>query len=79
MKDSSDESSLDKPTHNCMVSIISRTKIIKDELSPSDGFEMAESLGMKTEKKPKMMSINFQCNFPTLQKCKIKIKRLRNH
>jgi hypothetical protein len=50
MKDSSDESILVKPTPNCMVAIMSRTKIIKDELSPSDGFEMAESFGMKSKK-----------------------------
>jgi hypothetical protein len=53
MKDSSDESILDKPTPQCMEAIISRTKIIKDELSPSDGFEMTESFGMKTKKKTK--------------------------
>jgi hypothetical protein len=34
MKDYSDESILDKPTPKFMVAIISRTKIIKDELSP---------------------------------------------
>jgi hypothetical protein len=34
MKDSSHESILDKPTLTCLAAIISRTKIIKDELSP---------------------------------------------
>jgi hypothetical protein len=53
MKDSSDESILEKPTITCMAAIISRTKIIKDELSPSDGFEMAESFGMKNKNKTK--------------------------
>jgi hypothetical protein len=36
-----------------MVAIISRTKTINDKLSPSDGFEMAESFGMKSKKKTK--------------------------
>jgi hypothetical protein len=53
IKDSSDESILDKPTPKCMVAIISGTKFINDELSPSDGFEMAESFGMKSKKKTK--------------------------
>jgi hypothetical protein len=53
MKDSSDEYILDKPTLTCMAAIISRTKTIKDEISPSDGFEMSESFGMKTKKKTK--------------------------
>jgi hypothetical protein len=36
--DSSKESNLEKPTAQCMAAIISRTKIINDELSPTDGF-----------------------------------------
>jgi hypothetical protein len=78
MKDSSDESILDKPTHKCMAAIISRTKIINDKLSPPDGFKMSESFGIKSKRKPKMRTTNFQCKFPTFQKCKIKINRLRN-
>jgi hypothetical protein len=50
VKYSSDESILDKPTHHCMEAIISRTKIINDKLSPSDGFIMAESFGIKNKK-----------------------------
>jgi hypothetical protein len=38
---SSKESTLEKPTALCMAAIISRTEIINDELSPTDGFEMA--------------------------------------
>jgi hypothetical protein len=51
MEGYSDEPILDKPTHQCMAAIISRTKIINDKLSPSDGFEMDGSLGIKTKKK----------------------------
>jgi hypothetical protein len=46
MEDSSDETILDKPTHQCMAAIVSRTIIIYDKLSPSDGFEMDESFGI---------------------------------
>jgi hypothetical protein len=53
MKDSSDESILDKATSQCMAAIISRTKTIKDEISRSNGFEMAESFGIKNKKKTK--------------------------
>jgi hypothetical protein len=53
MEDSSDESILDKPTNQCMAAIISRAKIINDKLSPSDGFEMAESFGNKSKNKTK--------------------------
>ena len=42
---SSEESILDKPTHQCMAAIISRTKIINDKLSLTDGFDVAESFG----------------------------------
>jgi hypothetical protein len=33
-----------------MAAIISRTEIIHDELSPTDGFEMAEAFGIKSKK-----------------------------
>jgi hypothetical protein len=36
-----------------MAAIISRTEIINDELSPIDGFEMAEAFGIKSKKKTK--------------------------
>jgi hypothetical protein len=74
MKDSSDESILDKPTPKCMVAIISRTKIIRDELSPSDGFEMAESFGMKTKKKTKDEDHEFPMQIPHIAKMKNKDK-----
>jgi hypothetical protein len=41
LDDSSEESKLEKPSALCMAAIISRTEIINDELSPTDGFEMA--------------------------------------
>jgi hypothetical protein len=47
------ESNFEKPTAQCMAAIISRTEIINDELSPTDGFEMAEAFGMKSKKKTK--------------------------
>jgi hypothetical protein len=53
MEDSSDEPILDQPTHQCMAAIITRTKTINDKLSPSDGFERAESFGIKTKEKTK--------------------------
>jgi hypothetical protein len=34
-----------------MAAIISRTEILNDELSPTDGFEMAEAFGIKSKKK----------------------------
>jgi hypothetical protein len=36
-----------------MAAIFSRTEIMNDKLSPSDGFEMAESFGIKSKKKIK--------------------------
>jgi hypothetical protein len=36
-----------------MTTMISRTEIINDELSPTDGFEMAEAFGIKSKKKTK--------------------------
>jgi hypothetical protein len=41
------------PTTQCMAAIISRTEIINDELSPTDGFEMDEAFGTKYKKKTK--------------------------
>jgi hypothetical protein len=34
-----------------MAAIITITEIINDELSPTDGFEMAEAFGIKSKKK----------------------------
>jgi hypothetical protein len=77
MKDSSDESILDKPTPKCIVAIISRRKIIKVELSPSDGFEMAESFGMKTKKKPKDEDQEFPIQIPYIARMQDKDKSLK--
>jgi hypothetical protein len=77
MKDSSDESILDKPTPKCMAAIISRTKIIKDELSLSDGFEMAESFGMKTKKKTKDEDHELPIQIPYIAKMQDKDKLLK--
>jgi hypothetical protein len=79
MKDSSDESILDKPTPKCMAAITLRTIIINDNLPPFDGFEMAESFGIRTKKKTKDEDNEFPMKFPTLQKCKIKINRFRKN
>jgi hypothetical protein len=46
LDDSSEESNLGKTTSLCMAAIISRTEIINDELSPTDGFEMTEAFGL---------------------------------
>jgi hypothetical protein len=74
MKDYSDESILDKPTHQCMAAIISRTKIINDKLSPSDGFEMAESFGIKYKKKTKDEHHEFPMQIPYISKMQDKDK-----
>jgi hypothetical protein len=34
-----------------MEAIFSRTEIMNDEVSPTDGFEMAEAFGIKSKKK----------------------------
>jgi hypothetical protein len=56
-----------------VAAIISRSEILNDKLSATDGFEMAESFGIKLRRKPKMRTSNFLYKFPTLQKCKTKI------
>jgi hypothetical protein len=53
LDDSSEESRLKKPTAICMAAIISRTEIINNKLSPTDGFEMDEAFGIKSKKKTK--------------------------
>jgi hypothetical protein len=77
MKDSSDESILDKPTHQCMEAIISRTKNINDKLSPSDGFEMAESFGNKSKKKTKDEDHEFPMQISYIAKMQDKDKSLK--
>jgi hypothetical protein len=55
---------------------ISRSEILNEKLSVTDGFAMAEYFGVKTkERKPKMRITSFPCKFPTLQKCKEQIIR----
>jgi hypothetical protein len=68
MEDSSDKSILDKTKHQCMAAIISRTKIINDKLSPSDGFEMDESFGIKSKKKTKDEDHEFKIKINRLEK-----------
>jgi hypothetical protein len=58
-----------------VAAIISRSEILNDKLSATNGFEMGESFGIKTKRKPKMRTMNFPCKLPTLQKCKTKINR----
>jgi hypothetical protein len=77
MEDSSGEPILDKPTHQCMAAIISRTKIINDKLSPSDGFEMAESFGIKTKEKTKDEDYKFPMQFPYIAEMQNKDKSLK--
>jgi hypothetical protein len=73
MEDSSDESILDNPTHQCMVAIISRTKNINDKLSPSDGFEMTESFGIKSKNKTKDEDHLFPMQIPYIAKMQDKL------
>jgi hypothetical protein len=66
LDDSSQESNLEKPTAQCMAAIISRTKIINQELSANDGFEMAEAFGIKSKKKTKDEEYEFPVQIPYL-------------
>jgi hypothetical protein len=77
IKDSSDESILDKPTHQCMAAIISRKKIINDTPFPSDGFEMAESFGIKSKKKTKDEDHEFPMQIIYIAKTQDKDKSLK--
>jgi hypothetical protein len=61
-----------------MVAIISRSEILDDKLSSTDGFEMAESFGIKSKKKTKDEEYEFPMQIPyitKMQKCKIQINR----
>jgi hypothetical protein len=59
-----------------MAAIISRTEIIDYELSPTDGFEMAEAFGMKSKKKTKDADYEFPMQVPFIAKMQtIKEKR----
>jgi hypothetical protein len=77
MEDSSDEPILDKPTHQCMAAIILRTKIINDKLSPSYGFEMAESFCIKTKEKTKDEDYEFPMQIPYIAEMQNKDKSLK--
>jgi hypothetical protein len=68
LDDSKIESKFEKPTAQCMAAIISRTEINDYELSPADGFEMAESFGMKSKKKTKDEDYEFPMQIPFIAK-----------
>jgi hypothetical protein len=61
-----------------MAAIISRTEIINDELSPTDGFEMAEAFGIKFKKKTKNEDYEFPMQIPFIAKMQNKDKSLMN-
>jgi hypothetical protein len=76
LDDSTKESNSEKPTAQCMAAIISRTEIIYDELSPTDGFEMAEAFGIKSKKKTKDEDYEFPMQIPYIAKIQDKDKSL---
>jgi hypothetical protein len=57
-----------------MAAIISRTEIINDELSPTDGFEMAEAFGLKSKNKTKDEDYEFPMKIPYIAKMQDKDK-----
>jgi hypothetical protein len=57
-----------------MTAIISRTEIINDELSLTDGFEMAEAFGIKSKKKTKDEDYEFPMQIPYIAKFQDKDK-----
>jgi hypothetical protein len=59
-----------------MAAIISRTEIIHDELSPTDGFEMAEAFGIKSKNKTKDEEYEFPMQIPYIEKMQNKEKSL---
>jgi hypothetical protein len=72
--DSSDEYNLERPTTQCMAAIISRSEILNDKLSATDGFEMPESFGIKTKKKTKDENYEFLMQIPYIAKMQDKDK-----
>jgi hypothetical protein len=58
-----------------MEAIISRTEIINDELSPTDGFELAESFGIKSKKKTKDEDYEFPMQITYIEKVQNKDNR----
>jgi hypothetical protein len=59
-----------------MAAIISRTEMINDELSPTDGFEMAEALGLKSKNKTKDEDYKFPMQIIYIAKMQDKDKSL---
>jgi hypothetical protein len=59
-----------------MTAIISRTETINDELSPTDGFEMAEAFGIKSKKKTKDEDYEFPMQIPYIEKMQDTYKSL---
>jgi hypothetical protein len=76
LDDSSEESNLERPTTLCMAAKISRTEMINDELSPTDGFEMVEAFGIKSKKKTKDEDYEFPMQIPYIAKIQDKDKSL---
>jgi hypothetical protein len=59
-----------------MAAVHSRSEILDDKLSATDGFEMAESFGIQSKKKTKDEDYEFPMQISyiaKMQKCKIKI------
>jgi hypothetical protein len=67
---------LEKTTALCMAATTSRTEIISDELSPTDGFEMAKAFGIKSEKKTKDENYKLPMQIPYITKMQNKDKSL---
>jgi hypothetical protein len=61
-----------------MAAIISRTEITNQELSPTDGFDMAESFGIKSKNKTKDEDYDFSLQIPYIAKMQDKDKLLMN-
>jgi hypothetical protein len=59
-----------------MAAIISRTEILDYKLSATDGFEMAESFGIKSKKKTKDEDYKFPMQIPYIAKMQDKDKSL---
>jgi hypothetical protein len=59
-----------------MAAIISKTELINDELTPTDGFEIAEAFGMKSKKKTKDEDYEFPMQIPVIAKTQNKDKPL---
>jgi hypothetical protein len=59
-----------------MAAIISRTEIIDDKLSATDGFEIAEAFGTQSENKTKYEDYEFPMQIPCIAKVQVKDKSL---